>query len=99
MAIRDDIRYYVLVQGHSQRAAAKRFGIARDTVARMLVESAAEPERRYQRRKPRPAPVRDQVLPYLERWLEQNEQLKRTAPKQRWTAHRMWRSRYRPSAG
>ena len=49
MAIRDDIRYYVLVQGHSQRAAAKRFGIARDTVARMLVESAAEPERRYQR--------------------------------------------------
>ncbi|CCF85907.1 IS21 family transposase [Nitrolancea hollandica] len=90
MAIRDDIRYYVLVQGHSQRAAAKRFGIARDTVARMLGEPAAEPERRYQRRKPRPAPVRDQVLPHLERWLEQNEQLKRTAPKQRWTAHRMW---------
>lgn len=44
MALRDDIRYSVLVQGHSQRAAAKRFGIARDTLARMLGESAAEPE-------------------------------------------------------
>ncbi len=33
--------------------------------------------------------MRVQVLPHLEHWLEQNEQLKQTAPKQRWTAHRM----------
>lgn len=90
VALRDDIRDYVLLQGHSQRAAAKRFGVSRDTVARVLGEPAHVPTRRYVRRHPSPAPVATVVVPYVERWLTENEQLKRTAPKQQWTAHRMW---------
>lgn len=90
MALREDIRYYVLVQGHSQRSAARHFGVSRGTVERMLRESAGEGDRRYERREPRPAPVAEAVLPHIERWLAENEQLKRTAPKQQWTAHRMW---------
>lgn len=90
MALRDDIRDYVLLQGHSQRAAARRFEVSRDTVARLLVEPAQPTTRRYVRRQPAPAPVAAVVVPYIEHWLAQNEHLKRTAPKQRWTAHRMW---------
>ncbi len=90
MALRDDIRDYVLLQGHSQRAAANHFGVSRDTGARLLVEPAHAPARRYGRQQPSPAPVAAVVVPYIERWLTENEQLKRTAPKQRWTAHRMW---------
>ncbi|MDQ5852928.1 MAG: IS21 family transposase [Chloroflexota bacterium] len=91
MALRDDIRDWVLVQGHSQRSAAKQFGVARDTVARLLREPAEPTVRRYTRRTPRRAPVAAVVVPHIERWLAENEQLKRTAPKQQWTAHRMWR--------
>jgi len=29
VAVRDDIRYWVLVQGHSQRSAAERFSVIR----------------------------------------------------------------------
>ena len=47
MTVRDDIRDWVLVQGHSQRSAAHRFAVSRDTVARMLREAPEEPERRY----------------------------------------------------
>ncbi|MDQ3930164.1 MAG: IS21 family transposase [Chloroflexota bacterium] len=90
MALRDDIRYYVLVQGHSQRSAVRHFGVSRGTVSRMLQEPADKGVRGYSRSKPKPAPVTELVLPYVERWLEQNEQLRRTAPKQQWTAHRMW---------
>lgn len=90
MALRDDIRDYVLLQGHSQRAAARRFAVSRDTVARLLVEPAHAPSRRYVRQQPSPAPVAAVVVPYIERWLAENEHLKRTAPKQQWTAHRMW---------
>ncbi len=90
MALRDDIRDWVLVQGHSQRAAAKHFGIARDTVARLLAEAAEPTTRSYHRRTPRQTPVADVVAPHIERWLAQNEQHKRSAPKQCWTAHRMW---------
>src|SRR5215472_9714093 len=35
-------------------------------------------------------PVRDLALPHIEGWLKENEWLERWAPKQRWTAHRMW---------
>jgi transposase len=79
-----------LVQGHSQRAAAKRFGVSRETVARLLAEPPAENERRYRRKTPRPAPVRAAVLPKIEGWLAENARLQRWAPKQRWTARRMW---------
>lgn len=90
VALRDDIRDWVLVQGRSQRSAAKQFGISRDTVAKLLREAPEENRRRYRRRKPHPAPVREQIQPHLERWLAENERLQRIAPKQRWTAHRMW---------
>lgn len=90
VALRDDIRDWVLVQGRSQRSAATEFGVSRDTVAKLLREAPHENDRRYQRRKPHPAPVRDQIQPHVERWLAENERLQRVAPKQRWTAHRMW---------
>ena len=90
VAVRDDIRYWVLVQGHSQRSAAQRFGVSRHTVARMLAEPAEEAERRYKRRKPRVAPTRERIQPHIEGWLKENEGLQRWAPKQRWTARRMW---------
>jgi transposase len=88
--VRDQIRDWVLMQGRSQRSAAQRFAVSRDTVARMLLEAPEEPERRYQRGAPRLTPVRDSVLPHLEEWLRENARLQRWAPKQRWTAHRMW---------
>jgi transposase len=90
VAVRDDIRDWVLVQGRSQRSAAKHFGVSRDTFAAMLREPAEETERRYTRHKARVAPARERILPYIEGWLQENERLQRWAPKQRWTAHRMW---------
>jgi transposase len=90
VSLRDDIRDWVLVQGHSQRSAAKQFAVSRDTVGRMLLEAPQLPERRYQRGVPFPTPVRDLVLPHIEGWLQENARLQRWAPKQRWTAHRMW---------
>ena len=90
VSLRDDIRDWVLVQEHSQRSAAKRFSVSRDTVGRMLLEAPYSPERRYQRDTPSPSPVRDVVLPHIEGWLQENVRLQRWAPKQRWTAHRMW---------
>lgn len=89
VALRDDIREWVLVQGRSQRGAATHFGISRDTVA-LLVREAPEGDRRYRRRKPRVAPVRERIQPHIEGWLVENERLQRWAPKQRWTAQRMW---------
>ena len=38
VALRDDIRTWVLIQGKSQRAAARHFGLSRNTVANMLEE-------------------------------------------------------------
>jgi transposase len=90
VSLRDDIRDWVLVQGHSQRSAAKQFAVSRDTVGRMLLEAPHVPERRYQRGVPFPTPVRDLALPHIEGWLQENARLQRWAPKQRWTAHRMW---------
>ncbi len=90
VSLRDDIRDWVLVQGYSQRSAAKQFAVSRDTVGRMLLEAPQVPERRYQRGVPFPKPVRDLVLPHIESWLQENTRLQRWAPKQRWTAHRMW---------
>jgi hypothetical protein len=56
----------------------------------MLAEPAEEPERRYRRRKPRAAPLRERIEPHIEGWLTENAGLQRWAPKQRWTARRMW---------
>jgi transposase len=90
VALRDEIRTWVLIQGKSQRAAAEHFGISRNTVAKLLEEEPAPNERRYQRELKQNTPVRDVALPHIEGWLKENEWLERWAPKQGWTAHRMW---------
>lgn len=90
VTLRDEIRTWVMIQGKSQRAAAEHFGISRNTVAKLLEEEPAPTERRYQREVRQPTPVRDVALPYIEKWLKENEWLERWAPKQCWTAHRMW---------
>ena len=86
VALRDDIRIWVLVAGHSQRSAARHFGVSRDTVAQLLAEPAAPRERHYTRAKP----VSEAALPPIQGWLQENARLQRWAPKQRWTARRMW---------
>jgi transposase len=90
VALRDEIRTWVLIQGKSQRAAARHFDLSRNTVAKLLQEEPAPKERRYQRHAARKTPVRDIALPHIEGWLKENEWLERWAPKQCWTAHRMW---------
>jgi transposase len=90
VALRDEIRAWVLIQGKSQRAAARHFGLSRNTVAKLLLEEPAAPQRRYQRQARHKTPVRDAALPHIQCWLQENERLRRWAPKQRWTAHRMW---------
>jgi transposase len=90
VALRDEIRTWVLIQGKSQRAAARHFGLSRNTVAQLLKEEPAPKERRYQRQAPHKTPVRNSALPHIEKWLKENEWLERWAPKQCWTAHRMW---------
>jgi transposase len=90
VALRDEMRTWVLIQGKSQRAAAQHFGLSRNTVAKLLAEEPAAIVRQYQRQIPKSTPVRDLALPHIEGWLKENEWLERWAPKQRWTAHRMW---------
>src|SRR5437016_14566424 len=90
VALRDEIRTWVLIQGKSQRAAYRHFGLSRNTVAKLLEEEPAKNERQYQRQASPKTPVRDAALPHIEKWLKENEWLERWAPKQCWTAHRMW---------
>ena len=90
VALRDDVRTWVLIQGKSQRAAARHFGLSRNTVAKLLEEEPAPKERHYQRQAEHKTPIRDAALPHIEKWLKENEWLERWAPKQCWTAHRMW---------
>ncbi len=90
VALRDEIRTWVLIQGKSQRATAQHFGLSRNTVAKLLLEEPAANVRQYQRQAPHKTPVRDVALPHIEGWLKENEWLERWAPKQCWTAHRMW---------
>ena len=92
VSLRDEIRTWVLIQGKSQRAAARHFDVSRNTVAKLLQEEPAAQQRRYQREKPvtPKTPVRDLALPHIQGWLKENEWLARWAPKQCWTAHRMW---------
>jgi len=90
VTLRDELRTWVLIQGNSQRAAAQHFGISRHTIAKLLSEEPAANMRQYQRQAPHPTPVRDVALSHIEGWLKENEWLERWAPKQCWTAHRMW---------
>ena len=89
VALRDEIRTWVLIQGKSQRSAAHHFGLSRNTVTKLLAEEPATTTRRYQRQV-RTTPVSDAALPHIDGWLQENERLRRWAPKQCWTAHRMW---------
>jgi transposase len=90
VSLRDEIRTWVLIQGKSQRAASRHFGLSRNTIARLLEEEPAASVRRYQRQTQPKTPVRDAALPHIQQWLQENEWLERWAPKQCWTAHRMW---------
>lgn len=90
MAQRDAVRVFVMVEGHTQREAARHFHLARNTVAKLLAEPADGPPRRYQRHQAPRAPVGEVVLPHIRGWLQENEGLQRWKPKQRWTAKRMW---------
>ncbi|MGZ6280226.1 MAG: IS21 family transposase [Ktedonobacteraceae bacterium] len=89
VALRDEIRTWVLIQGKSQRSAAHHFGLSRNTVAKLLAEEPATTTRR-NLRQVRTTPVSDAALPHIDGWLQENERLRRWAPKQCWTAHRMW---------
>ena len=89
VALRDEIRAWVLIQGKSQRAAARHFGLSRNTVAKLLEEEPAAKERQYRRQVGHKTPVHT-ALPHIAGWLKENEWLQRWAPKQCWTAHRMW---------
>lgn len=90
VALRDEIRTWVLIQGKSQRAASRHFGLSRNTIAKLLEEEPAASVRQYQRQAQLKTPMRDAALPHIEKWLQENEWLERWAPKQCWTAHRMW---------
>ena len=90
VTLRDEIRTWVLIQGKSQRAAAHPFGLSRNTVAKLLEEEPSASVRQYQQRVPHKTPVRDAALAHIQSWLQENERLRRWAPKQCWTAHRMW---------
>jgi transposase len=81
VALRDDVRTWVLIQGKSQRAAARYFGLSRNTVAKLLEEEPAPKERRYQRQAEQKTPVRDAALPHIEKWLKENEWLSRLRTK------------------
>src|SRR5215469_13736916 len=90
MARRDAVRIFVLVEGHTQREAARHFHMSRNTVAKLLAEPAEGNERRYQRRQAPNTPVSAAALPHIRGWLHENEWLQRWKPKQQWTAQRMW---------
>jgi transposase len=78
------IRRKVLVEGLSQRAAARALGHSRKTVAKAL---ALRLPPGYRLQEPRPRPVLAPVQGILDAWLEQNET---APPKQRQTARRMY---------
>jgi transposase len=80
----------VLVEGHTQREAARQFHMSRNTIAKLLAEPATGTERRYRRGQAPSAPVSAAALPHIRGWLHENEWLQRWKPKQQWTAQRMW---------
>src|SRR2546427_12270956 len=90
VALRDEIRTCVLTRGKSQRPASRHFGLSRNTIAKLLEEEPAASVRQYQLQAQPKTPVRDAALPHIQKWLQENEWLERWAPKQCWTAHRMW---------
>ncbi len=78
------VRRAVFVEGVSEREAAKRFGLARETVRKML-RYAAPPG--YRRQKPIRRPKLDAYTPIIDQILETDLAL---AKKQRHTAQRIF---------
>jgi transposase len=78
------IRRRVVIEGKSQRDAAKELGHSRKTVAKAL-ELRIPPG--YRLSKPRPRPVIEPVRHIIDAWLEQNKKARR---KQRQTAMRIY---------
>jgi transposase len=68
VSLRDEIRAWVLIEGKSQRAAARHFDVSRNTVAKLLQEEPAAQDRRYQQETPATAKtlVRDLALPHIQ---------------------------------
>lgn len=78
------VRRFVMVEGHSQREAARHFGLDRATVAKMLAHSVPPG---YRRRQP---PLKPKIGPYqgvIDAILTADQQEPR---KQRHTAKRIW---------
>ncbi len=78
------VRRFVVADGHSQRAAAKQFGISRDMVAKML-RHAAPPG--YRRKAPASRPKLDPFVDWIVATLEADRTVHR---KQRHTAKRIF---------
>jgi transposase len=78
------IRRRVLIEGLSQREAAKELGHSRKSVAKAL---ALRIPPGYRLSQPRPRPVLDPVKHIIDAWLEQNT---KSRPKQRQTAQKMY---------
>jgi transposase len=78
------VRRYVAVDGHSQRAAAKTFGISRDMVAKML-RHALPPG--YRRQAPVVRPKLEPFLGFIAATLKEDQGRHR---KQRHTARRIF---------
>src|SRR5260370_9127374 len=86
----NQLQPWVLNRDNTQRASCRHFGLSRNTIAKLLEEEPAASVRQYQRQAQLKTPMRDAALPHIEKWLQENEWLERWAPKQCWTAHRMW---------
>lgn len=84
MKLWNQVRQYVLVEGHSKRDACRQFGLHWDTLQKMLGHPQPPGYRRAAA--PRTRKI-DQVLPILHQWLEDD----RTTPrKQRHTSKRIY---------
>ncbi len=78
------VRRYVVAESHSQREAARHFGISRDMVSKML-ENAQPPG--YRRTAPVVRPKLDPFMGWIAETLKSDQQLHR---KQRHTAYRIF---------
>jgi transposase len=81
------IRRKVLLDGHSQREAAKELGHSRKTVAKAVKQAAPPRYRLGKGDKARASPVMDEFRPFVQAWLEADESAPR---KQRHTARRVY---------
>lgn len=74
MKLWNQVRQYVLVEGHSKRDACRQFSLHWDTLQKMLGHPQPPGYRR--RAAPRTRKI-DKVMPVLHQWLEDD----RTAPR------------------